>query len=733
MPFRRVLEAALGACIFGAAGLALLDCLLQGGTTRLTPWYFGAISVLSVVGLYVTLLNTRARTRALESNASSLQSLTEKLEASLATLAALNARLHESENRYRGLVDAQGDAIFRRTPDGRLSYGNDSFFRLFGLDAKQAIGQLFAPEPYPDGSLPPYDSIAALEDGRRQVHYDQNVRTAYGWRWIAWEDYAVHDTENCLIEIQSVGRDITERKALEDALTEARDRAEAANRAKSGFLAAMSHEIRTPMNGVLGMTGLLLETRLSAEQKTYAQAIRQSGDALLSLIEDILDFSKIEAGAIELDYDQVDVRAITESVIELLAPRAHAKGIEIACVIVPGTPALVRADAKRVRQILTNLVENAIKFTDEGGVRVDVCPFEEQTRNMLRVEISDTGVGVPADKREEIFKEFVQADSSPARRYQGSGLGLAISKRLVEAMNGSLEMRPGPGGGSVFSFAIPTPVLCETILIEPGQFEPFRVAVATRNSLLRDALSAQIEAAGGAVVSLENSNAPATVKDTLDALLIDAGTANEPDLPVAPRSDTRSIVLITPGQRGKLDALSELGFGGYLVKPVRQASLADRIRASGPSPHPEPVPDEVQPQYAAGPRGLRVLLAEDNLINALLMRELLRRRGHIVVQVSSGEAAIAAMEKGGIDILLTDIHMPGLDGIEAARHIRTAEAAASQLRVPIVALTADILDSERRACQDAGMDGFLTKPVDPAELDAILTKLFPGHLRTAAA
>ena len=319
--------------------------------------------------LLAGLVDARRRAHTLQNSTTELRSLTEKLEASLATVSAINARLHESEVRYKGLVDAQGDAIFRRSPDSRLSYANDAFFKLFGLQPQTAIGHPFAPELHPDSRAPLFGSFAGLESGRARVRYDQHVRTAYGWRWIAWEDYAVRDASGRLIEIQSVGRDVTERKALEDALTEARDKAEAASRAKSGFLATMSHEIRTPMNGVLGMARLLMETKLQPEQRTYAEAIQQSGVALLSLIEDILDFSKIESGTVTLEEDEIEPRQIVEGVVELLSPRAHAKGIELVVVISPDAPELIRIDGIRLRQVLTNLVGNAVKFTEKGGVQ----------------------------------------------------------------------------------------------------------------------------------------------------------------------------------------------------------------------------------------------------------------------------------------------------------------------------------------------------------------------------
>src|SRR3984957_6095769 len=372
---------------------ALGDVLLFGRLTIVTPFSFGALLAVALAYLLNNLLASRERGEILSRQAAQLKTIAGRLEASLKNAAAINARLNQSEARYKGLVDAQGDAIFRRDASSRLTYGNDAFFKLFGLTPARAIGYPFAPEPHPQSRAPLFGSF--LEQGRNRARYDQHVRTASGYRWIAWEDFAVRDSHGRLVEVQSVGRDITDRKALEEALTEARDSAEDASRAKSGFLATMSHEIRTPMNGVLGMGRLLLETDLSPEQRTYARAITESGEALLALIGDILDFSKIESGTLTLEEDEVELRVLLNGVAELLGPRAHAKGIEIVTVVSRNVPRAIRVDELRLRQVLTNLVGNAVKFTETGGICVEISMTQGQDRQFLRFEVRDTGVGVP--------------------------------------------------------------------------------------------------------------------------------------------------------------------------------------------------------------------------------------------------------------------------------------------------------------------------------------------------
>ncbi len=754
----------------GLAGVLLLtavaDILVQGHLTIISPINFGALLAVALAFLVQNMLVAREKGEMLSAQAQQLKQFAGRLEASLKNAATINARLNQSEVRYKGLVDAQGDAIFRRDASSRLTYGNAAFFKLFGVEPDRAIGYPFAPEPHPESRGPLLGLFSALENGQGRARYDQHVRTAHGWRWIAWEDFAVRDAHGRLIEVQSVGRDITERKALEQALTEARDSAEAGSRAKSGFLATMSHEIRTPMNGVLGMARLLQETSQTPEQRTYTNAITESGEALLALIGDILDFSKIESGMLTLDEDEVDLRQMIATVSELLATRAHAKGIELISTIGSDVPGAIRADRMRLRQIVTNLVGNAVKFTESGGVAICVSHVMGGDRHYVRFEVRDTGVGVAPEKRREIFDEFVQADSSHARKFGGTGLGLAISKRLVETMGGEIgidDATPLSGqlrGGSCFWFTVPA-IVVEAAPADHA-LKGLRVAVISPNRVLAQGVSAQIREAGGEVIG-----AMAAPGEKLDALLIDGGTGAEPAPVVMPPGGVPAYLLVTPQARGRMETLSAQGFAGYLLKPVRQGALVERLleaarpaaNTGAPSPEPEaPFPDLEEaiaaapstppelpdlPPFIAAPApeaprpaappalksqtGLTILLAEDNPINMMLIRELLKRRGHQVMEVTNGTDAVKAMGQQRFDLLLTDIHMPGMDGIEAARAIRRQEEAGGTPRVPIVALTADALETGKRACQDAGMDGFLTKPVDPAELEEMFLMLFPAE------
>ena len=786
--------------VFGAiAGVMLVaalgDILLSGHLTVISPFSFGALVAVALAYLLTNMLASREREEMLEAQSTKLKTIAGRLEVSLKNAAVINGRLNQSEARYKGLVDAQGDAIFRRDASSRLTYGNDAFFKLFGIAPARTIGYPFAPEPHPESRAPLFGSF--LESGRNRARYDQHVMTAHGYRWIAWEDYAVRDPHGRLVEVQSVGRDITDRKTLETALTEARDSAEEASRAKSGFLATMSHEIRTPMNGVLGMGRLLLETDLRPEQRTYAEAITQSGEALLTLIGDILDFSKIEAGMLHLDEDDVDLRTMLCNISELLCPRGHAKGVEVTAIVLPEVPQKIRADEGRLRQVITNLMGNAVKFTETGGVCIEVKGIMQDGRPFLRFEVRDTGVGVPPAKRREIFQEFVQADASHARKFGGTGLGLAISKRLVDTMGGEIGVDAAPEGGSSFWFTLPVSVV-EGAGDNAQPLQGLQVAVMSKNKALREGLYLQVAAAGGI---------PADPRGHADVVLIDAGTGNAPELTVHPDPAVPALVLLTPNARGCLEDMRALGFQGYLVKPVRQTSLVtrvllccgDRIGQSLrdapdtemavhliPAPamtetatddglppfitalawheevaeeppaqeqafdypdfDPPAIPAPFMEDHPAAARsvgpavitpsaedGLRILLAEDNPINMMLIRELLRRRGHSVVEVTTGNAAVQAILDDSFDLLLTDIHMPGMDGIEAARAIRAGEVRTGRRRTPIVALTADALEDGKKACQQAGMDGFLTKPVDPAELEEMFLMLFPSEERAYTA
>jgi PAS domain S-box-containing protein len=724
---------ALMAAALGCAALA--DVYVHGRFTLIDPRLLGLLAVVGTGFLLVGLLNIRQiseRSIALAGRADRLTALTNELESFIAQLEAANARLNASEARYKGLVDAQGDAILRRTPDGRLTYANEAFCQLFGFDPKSIIGQVFRPESHPESQPPVLGRLTGRETGRERVRYDQHVKTVVGYRWIAWEDYAIRDSSGLLVEIQSVGRDVTERKELETALTEARDKAQAANRAKSRFLATMSHEIRTPMNGVLGMSRLLAETQLSPDQRNYAEAIEQSGQALLALIEDILDFSKIESGAMELEIGDVMLRPLIESVAELLAPRAHAKGIDLATTVATDVPDIFLGDAARLRQVITNLVGNAVKFTSAGGVLVSAyLERRENNEALLCISVRDTGIGVPAEKRAQIFEEFAQADSSHGRRFEGTGLGLAISKRLIEIMDGKIGIVPAAGRGSVFWITLPLPAQA----IDAERTRPVAgavIGILSSSPILREGLKKQLAAAGARPIEISNLESFRDGRPSCGAILIDAGIGEKSAIPDMSPWPVPAVILIAPQNRDLLRDMGAKGGAAYLMKPVRQGSLEKRLHAvlSG-----ETVPETVlEPQAAqkAPTAPLHILLAEDNAVNALLARELLRRRGHHVEAVTTGDAAVAACTSRHFDLVLMDLHMPGLDGIAATQRIRAAEKAIAMRHTVIVALTADALEEGRRACLEAGMDGFLTKPIDPDELDAILAATHTKAARSAA-
>jgi PAS domain S-box-containing protein len=629
--------------------------------------------------------------------------------------------LKEAEARATSLLEAQGDLIVRRDSQGRITYVNDAYCALAGLKREALLGGTHALPSLQRGR----DSV--LPDRTRLL--DEQIMTADGARWLAWREVVVWSDKTDHAEVQSVGRDVTDRIEAERALGQARDAAEAANSAKSRFLAMVSHEIRTPLNGILGMAGLLQDTPLTPEQATYVKATKTSGDALLSLIEEILDFSKIEAGKLELEAQAFSLTAMVEDIVELLGPRAQAKGLEIASDVDERLPARVIGDPTRLRQVLLNLAGNAIKFTETGGVGV-IVEADAQTGEIV-FEVSDTGIGVAPEQHGRIFHEFEQADGGSARKFGGTGLGLAISRRIVERMGGRIAVASAPGKGASFRAVIPLPAAesAEPASTAPSDLAGLAVLIVAPPTIEAALIERRLTRWGVGAMHLAPHLADMFAQRHWDAVLVDHSIGAEAAARLAKIADARRIVLITPAERHRLPALKDAGFAGYLVKPIRAASLKAQLIAAPDFECAAAEPDApaVAEDIEGTGRTLNVLVAEDNEINALLTRSLLTRLGHRSDVADSGAVALerwqTARDAGvSYDLILMDMHMPGVDGLEAARRIRAAEAELDARRTPIVALTANAFAEDRDACLAAGMDGFLVKPLDRDRLAAALTE-----------
>ena len=448
----------------------------------------------------------------------------ERLEQRLEELKDLQWQIRENEARYRDLLDNQADVILRRDAQGRLTFVNQAFCRVFGRERAAVLGKPFRPGVFAGQKPRLLTPGAAIRNQR----YTQEIETAAGPRWFEWEEHIVATGEGAMPEVQSQGRDITEARLAEAELTDARRQAEAANRAKSRFLAAMSHEIRTPMNGILGMAALLAETELSPEQRTYASAIDRSARTLLSLIDEILDFSKIEANKLTLKSEQLAIEDSVQGVVELLAPKAYEKGIDIAWAIDPHLPRALIGDEVRLRQIVTNLVGNAIKFTDKGGVLVTVGRLAETGRPSagdevaVSIMVEDTGIGIAGEALPLLFHEFEQTEAAVRRRQGGTGLGLAISRRLARAMSGDIFVASEPGVGSTFTAVVRlkrarqkiNDATAATVLSTP------HVLLALNRPIERRALRLALEGAG---IPVED-----TTLDAAGSLIDAAAAAGEP-------------------------------------------------------------------------------------------------------------------------------------------------------------------------------------------------------------
>lgn len=660
-----------------------------------------------------------------------------------------------------GIITTMNDSLFLVDPNNKVQVANNAAMRTLGYHQDELIDQplsdflddrLFNEDDHPDDKALPGSEFVSDVETTLKAKNGNHIP-------ISLSASIMKDTKGHPLGTIYVGRDITERKEAQEALVQTNNQlteaitkakematqAESANQAKSEFLANMSHEIRTPMNAVIGMTGLLLDTELDEEQRDFAETVRNSADALLMVINDILDFSRIEAGKLELETVDFDLRNTVEDVTGMLAPRAFQNNLEFACVLDPEVPSWLMGDPGRLRQILINLVGNAFKFTDRGEVVISVdLEQEDNFTATVKFSVRDTGIGIPEDRLDRLFKSFSQVDASTTRKYGGSGLGLAISKQLAELMGGAIGCDSAYGEGSTFWFTAvfgKQPVVADQEMTIPCDLKAKKILGVDDNPTNLKVLTNyfktwgfQYGTAGSGREALRLLMEAAQAGRPFDVAILDQ-MMPEMDGEMLGRKikddplikDTVLVMLSSVGLRGDALRVKDIGFAAYLTKPIKRNNLFDCILALFGQHQSEGDTEDVRPLITrhtlaeAKKRKIRILLAEDNVVNQKLALRLLEKFGYRADPVGNGLEAVEAVKKTPYDLVLMDVQMPEMDGFEATRVIRGMEETMGH-HIPIIAMTAHAITGDRERCLRSGMDDYIAKPIKPQELQKVIEK-----------